>query len=499
MNRKIVALLVGALVAIAGFAVWIPGADAATPGCDNVAVIRCGVKSEADLLAKYDSNPNSAQKIFQSFGISRSDLGGFTSGTIYKDGRVVVGGKTVATSARTAGHNWGQGDPKREKIAGTDAYKYSTSQLASDARPVMVKMVSGQFKFAVMNDCGNPVSATPVPPTPTPTPVTPKATPVYTCDKLTASKITRTKYTLTTAATAKDGASITGYIYDFGDDTTQDLGINGKTAEHEYAKPGTYDVSVTAKFTVNGQVKTATGAACKTQITVAPVPVTPKETPPVYSCDKLSASKITRTKYAFSTTTTAKDGATVTGYTYNYGDGTTEKLDTAGKTIEHEYTQAGTYTVSVEVEFAANGKTKTSDGADCTVKVTITPENTLQVCDIANKVIITINESDFDSTKHTKTLSECDIKVCQISTKTIMKISPEDVTSDYTTDLKKCETPVVPAAAVTTTPAAPAAPATVELPHTGAADIISGSLGLGTMSGAGYYYLASRRALGKRL
>lgn len=165
MNKKINALIVGVVAAIVGLAIWIPQANAA---CDNVAIIRCGVNSHQQLVDKYTENARHTQTVYSAFGISASDLSGFTEGTVYKDGRVVVDGETVATNAVTAGYNWGEGDPNRKQIAGTDAYMYSTSQLTSDARRSMVKMVDGKFKFAVIYDCGNPVKATPKP---TPPPV----------------------------------------------------------------------------------------------------------------------------------------------------------------------------------------------------------------------------------------------------------------------------------------------------------------------------------------
>ena len=386
MNKKVTALLIGAIVAVAGFALWIPSVNASTLGCDSVAIIRCGVSSESDLRTKYDANQNSVQTVYKAFGISRADLSGLVSGTVYKDGRVVVGGKTVATGARTAGHNWGSGDSKRTKISGTDVYIYSTNQLVSDARPVMVKMVDGQFKFAVMNDCGNPVSAT-------------------------------------------------------------------------------------------------------------PVPVEKPQAVPVYSCDKIAKIQNSRTEYAFTTTATAKDGAKITGYTYNFGDGLTRHFGTDGAQVWRDYTAPGTYTVTVMVEFDVNGQVKTAASPACTTKVTVVPENTMQVCDLTSNTITTIKESDFDSTKHTKDLTKCYIKVCQISTKTITKIAPTDVTSDYTTDLSKCDTPVTPTTPTTPSTPTPAPAETVVLPHTGITDVFSGSLGLGTLTGAGYYYAASRRAL----
>lgn len=60
-----------------------------------------------------------------------------------------------------------------------------------------VYMRNGQFHKAVLSSCGNPLIATPEKPEPKP---------VHTCDGLTASKIDRTRFRFTAAATAKDGA-----------------------------------------------------------------------------------------------------------------------------------------------------------------------------------------------------------------------------------------------------------------------------------------------------
>lgn len=89
----------------------------------------------------------------------------------------------------------------------------------------------GTYK-AIIKVCGNPVPATPV---------KPKPKPVYKCDSLTANAISRTEYEFTTAATAKDGASIVNYTYNFGDGKTA---TTGKTTRHAYATPGTYKVTV---------------------------------------------------------------------------------------------------------------------------------------------------------------------------------------------------------------------------------------------------------------
>lgn len=122
--------------------------------CDKYAVVYCGTMSPEEAREKYGQKDHT--KVFQSMGISRSDLNGsFRDGVVYQDGRVVVGGKTVATGAQMAARGLG-GTP----IGGTSASKVSVSAMGS-AQTAMVKMNNGKFVYAVMKPCGNPVTATP--------------------------------------------------------------------------------------------------------------------------------------------------------------------------------------------------------------------------------------------------------------------------------------------------------------------------------------------------
>lgn len=119
-------------------------------------------------------------------------------------------------------------------------------------------------------------------------------------------------------------------------------------------------------------------------------------------------------------------------------------------------------------------------------------EKQIKVCDLTTNTLITIKEDEFDSKKHTKDLTQCEqIKVCRLSDKAIVTVARSEMSSDYTTDFERCkEAPVTPAPVQPK----PAAPKPVEaLPETGAMEVVSGSIGMGSVVGAGYYYLASRR------
>lgn len=91
---------VGALVAINATA---GQAISSFRNCNDDAIIRCGAITEAELLQKYDQNVGDVQAVYKHYGITRADLAGTAStikhGTVYRDGRVVVDGKTVATGA----------------------------------------------------------------------------------------------------------------------------------------------------------------------------------------------------------------------------------------------------------------------------------------------------------------------------------------------------------------------------------------------------------------
>jgi uncharacterized repeat protein (TIGR01451 family)/LPXTG-motif cell wall-anchored protein len=112
----------------------------------------------------------------------------------------------------------------------------------------------------------------------------------------------------------------------------------------------------------------------------------------------------------------------------------------------------------------------------------------IPVCELETKKVIYINEKDFDAKKHSKDVNDCKEKpeqiiVCDVTTKEIITINKSEYDeSKHSTDLSKCEEPPV------VTPP--------ELPHTGAGDNIVAVAGLGAIVAGVAYYIASRRALG---
>lgn len=270
----------------------------------------------------------------------------------------------------------------------------------------------------------------------------PPVTPVYTCDALAVHKISETDYKFDGQATAKNGASIVNYTFDFGDGTTKTV-TNPLDVAHTYTKSGNYNVAMSVTFTVSGVQKTITSDNCKAKVCITIPVVTP-----VYTCDALAVHKISETEYSFDGQATAKDGATIVSYTFNFGDGTTKTV-TSPADVAHTYTKSGNYTVSMSVTFNVNGveKTTTSNSCKATVCVTIPPV-TITVCDLTTKKVVTINEKDFDAKKYSKNLDDCKppvmIKVCDLTSKKIVTIDEKNFdASKYSKDLNDCKPPVM--------------------------------------------------------
>lgn len=186
--RKLIKKLQYALVAVffaaASLAVIVPPAEVAANGprdCDSNAVMRCGALSEAELIQKYRANQaGNTQAIFSHFGInSEAELMGMVEGSINGSNQVFVGDRLVATDAYTAGRQridrrGGVSTP----IVNGAAFMRQPSVSFRDARSSLSTFVKldqhGNFLYAVIKSCGNPVTAKPVR---QPEPVTPVVEP----------------------------------------------------------------------------------------------------------------------------------------------------------------------------------------------------------------------------------------------------------------------------------------------------------------------------------
>lgn len=147
------------------------------------------------------------------------------------------------------------------------------------------------------------------------------------------------------------------------------VNIGGKTLYQRRAGSAmrTDGIAVHIWFDSNGQFVSAVYYSCGNPLVATPVPVPPK---PVYKCNSLSATKVSRTEYRFTTDASAANGASIKDYVYSFGDGTSA---TGGSSVTHNYDKPGTYKVSAQVRVNVNGQLVTAPGT-CVTEVTVAQE-----------------------------------------------------------------------------------------------------------------------------
>lgn len=272
-------------------------------------------------------------------------------GTLYKDGRVVVGNETVATDASvTARYNKGKGFTH---VTSNIYARKTTTDFSQSSAKVLVVYKNGQAAFAIMVDCGNAVKVTPKPPKETPKNLV--------CNQLIFnSNGTDNKSFIFTAKATPTNTTITKYDFSFGDGQTKTVTTGATTAkaDHVYAKAGTYTafVKVSSKDKAN-----VTSPDCAVKVTIAPPEA-------VLACDQLTVSGKDK-NYTFAAKASAEN-TEITNYDFDFGDGVKKSVPTSAKTasVEHTYTKSGTYTASVTVS-SKDKKNVTS--AACAKKIVI--------------------------------------------------------------------------------------------------------------------------------
>lgn len=147
--------------------------------CDTNAVINCGTLNTTELQQRYYNT--GVATIYNHFGISAADINRTHDtaqvGRVYKNGQVTIGDTVVATGAITAGRHNISGSTKHV-INGTTFYTRAPSvSFRVDSIAAFVIMNDGQFKYAILAACGNPVMATPIPKKETPPPPAPPEEP----------------------------------------------------------------------------------------------------------------------------------------------------------------------------------------------------------------------------------------------------------------------------------------------------------------------------------
>lgn len=196
--------------------------------------------------------------------------------------------------------------------------------------------------------------------------------PVTACTNLTVDKLSLNvgETAKFTAEASTTGPALTGFIFTVNGEEVQNSNSNTYTLTAAEAR--SYEVRATAKFE-NGN---KTSENCVKTVTAV------EETEPVYACDMLSVSFIKDRTYKFTVDTTARNGATVKSYHYNFGDGT-DVLLTDKNVVEYSFAKDGSYKVVAEVTFDVNGEMKKVSSKDC--EKTITFSKDIERCPIDGK------------------------------------------------------------------------------------------------------------------
>lgn len=440
-----------------------------TRDCDNTAIIHCGVMTVGELKTKFAANEaGDLPAIYKAFGVTNFD--GMVDGVVWRDGRVTVGNETVATGAMTAARNMSGG-----AIAGSNAKVISPSVWPAEfisAKPAHVKMVNGQFAFAVLKTCGNPVKATP------------KPKPAAACKAVSVATISRTEYEFTGNATVSNGATVSGYIFTVKNSagavvktvTVNSTALSVKSGKVTLPTAGNYTVSLTVKTSLGDK----TDVDCVKNFTVPQPPVTP-----VAACTALSRTAINRTDSTFKASARTSGGASVSGYVFTIKDaqGATVKTATVNTSALTATTDTisltpGTYTATVTVKTSLGDRTD----AKCNVNFTIPRPDQVEVCNPETGKPMTVNKGEEDKFKPVGDVACSEVEVCNPDTKQIETVPFKDKDNFKDKSDEACkEAPQVEGVSV--------------IASTGPTDIIGGGIGLSSLAAAGYYFRASRRSV----
>lgn len=350
-----IALTVGSVMAFGALTQQKPAAAA---DCAND-VICGGASSREDFAAKYSANSaGDLHAIYQQFGLSPDEISRFAStakvGTAYKDGRVVVDGKTVATNANSLGRTTLGGKNNVPITIGGKTYHWGSNSrnFGSESLPALVMMNpdTHEMEFAALKACANPVWGT---------------SPKYKCSMLNREQIDRDTFSFSTTALAEN-ATISRVVYEFGDGQTKTTTNPSEEVEHTYTTPGSYTAKVTVYFSVNGREESDTRAECTKPVEV--------KTAPTVACTSLSARQISRNKYEFTAHAEFTPGATLVDGSVDFGDNQRkEGIKPTGKTVvaQHEYAKEGSYTIKAILNFNIEGKVSAKT---CEIKISVSPE-----------------------------------------------------------------------------------------------------------------------------
>ena len=248
--------------------IWLASPSQAA-GCNSFNVVYCGTHSMSELQTAYSRTE--IKELYKEWYVTETMVQGGSNmreGVVDANGNITVDGRVVATNAITVQSKAGTRQPQPQRSYKTSNgytyYQYTTGQSFVDG-PKSYNIYAwfdnnGSFITGVIKDCGNPVWGNPT---------TPPAKPALTCDALQVTEISRNTFKFSVKATAKGGASITSYTYNFGDNNIKTT--NSSEIQYTYAKEGSYTVTITVNGKETGEVKRQ-NPNCQKTVTVKPEP-----------------------------------------------------------------------------------------------------------------------------------------------------------------------------------------------------------------------------------
>ncbi len=245
-------------------------------------------------------------------GTSAAPTAAFTSSTNDLTAAFDAGSSTASTGQTISGYDWDFGDGSAHATTKTTSHTYG----AAGTFPVTLVVTDSQ---GITNSTTKPVTVTAA-----------HKTPVAVIG---ANPSALTVAFTSSGSTASDGATISSRSWDFGDNSTSTLA----NPSHTYAAAGSYTVSLT--------VTDSQGAVS----TTATKEVTVSKANPVAD---FTASATLLDVTVNGTGSTAPQGETIAGYSWEWGDGS---ANGTGATTSHSYAQAGTYSVKLTVTDSAGG------------------------------------------------------------------------------------------------------------------------------------------------
>jgi hypothetical protein len=327
----------------------------------------CGAMTASELVKDINTNkPVDLDTMYPHFGLHASEHSRFIKtvryGTAYTNGKIVVDGQTVMTDAWSIG---------RSKFSYSTPYSFAThtyyksmhTKVLKQDLPVMVMFDSnGTVEFAVIKACGNPVNGK-------------KVKSGATCKTLNSTPVSGKKntYRFNTSTSTFGLAKVTKLQYFYNDGSGDKLFATTSSpstmVEKTFEKSATVKVKVTISLP-GKQTKVITGTLCEKQIGVVKEEF-------LHVCNALiaTARDNTNRKFRFTVQTKQSNNVTVDSADFTLDNSVTAKGVTTrdgdrNLYKDYDFDDTVKHTVSVVVNFTADGKKVTSKVGDCVASVT---------------------------------------------------------------------------------------------------------------------------------